>query len=348
VMAFFVFSISSDSSEESVGTSTSRVILFGMIPTTIPPTTPTIDLPIIHDDTPLIPTDTPTISPIIPTIPHVAPTIQSRVAARSSPPPSHIRQILPTPLGLPRRLAILVLPRQPILIGRPYRTQPNGISSPQITHHEILHQILCQRLHQILIQSLHLILLRDIPYQVPYHITICSFTRTTLSLVRANLLSPRKRIRNSDSMTDLEVSSEDDYVPYIPIKVGLGVDVEDSYEPYTEPDVDSDIHADINVCIAFADDLRARGTDVKVVVKNAADEEVESSMRGTVEFEVDLRVRPVIDDYVRESVREDVPNHVTTDGAIEVTYETLGGLVQRFHDHTIEISAHRIQVIESV
>ncbi|GKE71322.1 hypothetical protein Tco_1529394 [Tanacetum coccineum] len=47
-----------------------------MIPTTIPPTTPTVDLPVIHDDTPLIPTDTPTISPIIPTIPPVAPIIQ--------------------------------------------------------------------------------------------------------------------------------------------------------------------------------------------------------------------------------------------------------------------------------
>ncbi|GKE29777.1 hypothetical protein Tco_1445161, partial [Tanacetum coccineum] len=66
---FPVISISSDSSEESVGTSTTRVILFGTIPTTIPPTTPTTDLPVIHDDTLL----TPTISP---TIPHVAPIIQ--------------------------------------------------------------------------------------------------------------------------------------------------------------------------------------------------------------------------------------------------------------------------------
>ncbi|GJU57898.1 reverse transcriptase zinc-binding domain-containing protein [Tanacetum coccineum] len=47
-----------------------------MIPTTIPPTTPTIDLPVTHDDTPLIPTDTPTISPIVPTILLIAPTIQ--------------------------------------------------------------------------------------------------------------------------------------------------------------------------------------------------------------------------------------------------------------------------------
>ncbi|GKE78015.1 hypothetical protein Tco_1544135 [Tanacetum coccineum] len=118
-------------------------------------------------------------------------------------------------------------------------------------------------------------------------------------------------------MTDLEVSSEDDYVPYIPIKVCLGVDVEDSYEPYTKPNVDSDIQADIDACIAFADDLRARGMDVRVVVETAAEEEVESSMRGTVEVEVDPRVELVIDDDVRESVREDVPDHVMSDGAVE-------------------------------
>nr|GEW01521.1 putative reverse transcriptase domain-containing protein [Tanacetum cinerariifolium] len=71
-MDFSVILISSNSSEVSVGTSTARVILFGTIPTTIPPTTPTTDLPAIHDDTLL----TPTISLTIPTIPPVAPIIQ--------------------------------------------------------------------------------------------------------------------------------------------------------------------------------------------------------------------------------------------------------------------------------
>ncbi|GKE37692.1 hypothetical protein Tco_1461097, partial [Tanacetum coccineum] len=47
VMATSGILISLDSSEESVGTSTARVILFGMIPTTIPSTVPTIDSPII-------------------------------------------------------------------------------------------------------------------------------------------------------------------------------------------------------------------------------------------------------------------------------------------------------------
>nr|GFC85937.1 hypothetical protein [Tanacetum cinerariifolium] len=34
--------------------------------------------------------------------------------------------------------------------------------------------------------------------------------------------------------------------------------------------------------------------------------------------------------------------------AAEVTYETLGDLVQRFHDHTQDIPVHRIQTTEGI
>ncbi|GKA76923.1 hypothetical protein Tco_0783384, partial [Tanacetum coccineum] len=56
VMAISVISVSSDSSEESVGISTGRVILFGTIPTTISDTTPSMIPPSTHIDTALIPT----------------------------------------------------------------------------------------------------------------------------------------------------------------------------------------------------------------------------------------------------------------------------------------------------
>ncbi|GKC02448.1 hypothetical protein Tco_0994058, partial [Tanacetum coccineum] len=60
VMTISVILVSSDSSEESVRTSTGRVILFGTIPTTIPNTTPSVILPTTHIDTTLIPTVLPT------------------------------------------------------------------------------------------------------------------------------------------------------------------------------------------------------------------------------------------------------------------------------------------------
>nr|GEX95901.1 putative reverse transcriptase domain-containing protein [Tanacetum cinerariifolium] len=44
---------------------------------------------------------------------------------------------------------------------------------------------------------------------------------------------------------------------------------------------------------------------------------------------------------------KDISEHAQ-EGAAEVTYETLGDLVQRFHDHTHAISVYRIQAIEGV
>ncbi|GKE85226.1 hypothetical protein Tco_1558968, partial [Tanacetum coccineum] len=62
-------------------------------------------------------------------------------------------------------------------------------------------------------------------------------------------------------------------------------------------------------------------------------------MRGPVEVRVDIVTHPVVADDIPEPAQE---------GAVEVTYETLGDLVQRFHDHTKEILVHRMQAIESV
>ncbi|GJW97515.1 hypothetical protein Tco_0179323 [Tanacetum coccineum] len=96
VMANSVISISLDSSEESVGTFTARVILFGTIPTTIPSIVPTVD--------------SPTIPPIAPTIQYTSPFIctDSSDSDTSERPPSQD-------------------PYKQILVGRPYRTQPNGV-----------------------------------------------------------------------------------------------------------------------------------------------------------------------------------------------------------------------------
>nr|GEW94528.1 hypothetical protein [Tanacetum cinerariifolium] len=130
-MAILVISISSDSSDESVGECgiiPSRIILFGIIPAEIP-------------------AETPTIPPIVPSLPHTLPFLSidssetssdsserpplqdpdevtlaqwmSRVAACSSlPSPPTLRQILPAPPELPCRPVVLVLPGQPIPFGR--------------------------------------------------------------------------------------------------------------------------------------------------------------------------------------------------------------------------------------
>nr|GEY08146.1 putative reverse transcriptase domain-containing protein [Tanacetum cinerariifolium] len=72
LMAISVILISSDSLEESMGTSIARVILFGTIPTAIQAIVPIVDPPVVHDDTSLIPTKIPTISLIVSTLPHTS------------------------------------------------------------------------------------------------------------------------------------------------------------------------------------------------------------------------------------------------------------------------------------
>nr|GEW29868.1 hypothetical protein [Tanacetum cinerariifolium] len=109
--------------------------------------------------------------------------------------------------------------------------------------------------------------------------------RGALSPVHVVLSPPPKRIRDSDSMTDLEINLEDGYELYVPREVGLGVDFEDIYEPYTEPDVDSDIQEDIDECIAYADAIIARGMDDRDVVETAAEEEDNTRLRGMLDVE---------------------------------------------------------------
>nr|GEW84721.1 putative reverse transcriptase domain-containing protein [Tanacetum cinerariifolium] len=69
------------------------------------------------------------------------------------------------------------------------------------------------------------------------------------------------------------------------------------------------MRAEIYECIGYANALRAIEIDARVVVEA-----------------VDLE----------------------EEGAVEVTYETLGNLLQRFHDHTEEIPVHQVQAIKGV
>ncbi|GKC51929.1 hypothetical protein Tco_1074674 [Tanacetum coccineum] len=133
-----------------------------------------------------------------------------------------------------------------------------------------------------------------------------------LSPVHADLIPSPKRVKDSGYLTDVEVH---------PREISLRDDaiVRVSDEPHFEQDIDPEIQAEIDECIAYADALRDRGIDARVVVEAVDQDETETGVRGLVE-----------------------------EGAIEVTYETLGDLVQRFHDHTQAIPVHHMQAIEGL
>ncbi|GJY06681.1 putative reverse transcriptase domain-containing protein [Tanacetum coccineum] len=133
-----------------------------------------------------------------------------------------------------------------------------------------------------------------------------------LSFVCVDLLPPHKRIRSSDSAMDLE-------------------DCSDESSKFKQRLI-SVLHMRML--------LELKGIDAKVVVKTAAREEVETSVKGMVEVRVDKVTHLVVLDDILEPAQEE--------GAIGVAHETLGDMVQRFHDHTVEVPVHRVQVIESI
>nr|GFD03285.1 hypothetical protein [Tanacetum cinerariifolium] len=72
------------------------------------------------------------------------------------------------------------------------------------------------------------------------------------------------------------------------------------------------------------------------------------SVRHSVDHSLsDSSSRHSSSDHFSPDLPKDIPEPAQ-EGATEVTYETLGDLVQRFHDHTEAIPVHRIQTIEGV
>ncbi|GKG12963.1 hypothetical protein Tco_0349923, partial [Tanacetum coccineum] len=93
-----------------------------------------------------------------------------------------------------------------------------------------------------------------------------------------------KRIRSPETATDLEGCSEDSFEPYVLREAGLGVDFEDECSESSRHrgtnlemdfdvvrsdgiDINPEIQAEIDECIDYADALRDRGIDARVVVE---------------------------------------------------------------------------------
>ncbi|GJX46469.1 hypothetical protein Tco_0271659 [Tanacetum coccineum] len=153
-----------------------------------------------------------------------------------------------------------------------------------------------------------------------------------LSPVRADLIPSPKRNKDSGYLADVEVDSRE-----ISLRDDAIIRVSDA--SHLGQVSDPEIQAEIDECFAYADALRDRGIDARVVVEAIDRDETETGVRGPVEVRVERVTHPVMPEDIPEPAQE---------GAVEVTYETLGDLVQRFHDHTQAIPVHRIQAIEGV
>ncbi|GKA51291.1 hypothetical protein Tco_0744487 [Tanacetum coccineum] len=133
------------------------------------------------------------------------------------------------------------------------------------------------------------------------------------SYARTGLLPSPKRIRSPESATDLEVSSAEGSEPSR--YKGTELEMDDDVKRSDGIDIDLKIQAEIDECIAYADALRDKGVDARVVVEAVDREEIEMGARGPVEVRVDRVTHPVIAD--------DIPEPAQGERAVEVAYETL-------------------------
>ncbi|GJV00312.1 putative reverse transcriptase domain-containing protein [Tanacetum coccineum] len=129
-----------------------------------------------------------------------------------------------------------------------------------------------------------------------------------LSLVHANLIPSPQRIRSPEAATDLEGCSKDSFKPYVPREVGLGVDVEDeSSEPSRSKGADLEMDVDgaeIEECFAYANALRDRGIDARVVVETVARYDVETGTRDLIVVSDDGDTPPVVPKVIEGVQRE--------------------------------------------
>ncbi|GJU32430.1 hypothetical protein Tco_1176019 [Tanacetum coccineum] len=207
----------------------------------------------------------------------------------------------PIALGALRRRVMILAPGQPIPYGRLYRYHPN--------------------------RPVHMMTVRKRIGPLPTHRIVDSSTdalsdsASSRSSFDHSLPVSPSASRRPESATDLEGCSEDSFEPYVPRDVRLGVDFEDeSSEPSRsrgtdlEMDVDAvrsdrieidpETQAEINECFAYADALRDRGIDARVVVEAIDREEIETGMRGPVEVRMDRATHPVIADDILEPAQE--------------------------------------------
>ncbi|GKE09916.1 hypothetical protein Tco_1413467 [Tanacetum coccineum] len=81
-----------------------------------------------------------------------------------------------------------------------------------------------------------------------------------LSPVYADLIPSPKRVKDFGYLTDVEVDPRE-------ISLRDDVIIRVSDEPHLEQNIDPEIQAEIEECIAYADALRDRGIDARVVVE---------------------------------------------------------------------------------
>nr|GEW23217.1 hypothetical protein [Tanacetum cinerariifolium] len=315
-----VISVSSDSSEEIVRTPARRVILFGIIPTAIPDMTPTISPPATQADTTVIPTKIPIIAPTIPPSPDYTPAFSPFLSSADDTIDSDAPDTPPSPTHANFSLDDSARDSFSDSSSEASSDFHSDASSDSSSRHSLSDH-----------SSPGLPSTSKGPSRKRRRSPMTSVPALppvsgALSPVCADLIPSPKRVRDSDYLGDVEVDPKE-------TSLRDDVMVRGSDEPHLEQDIDPEIQAKIDECIAYTDVLRDRGIDARVIVEAVDREESETGTKGPSEIRVERVMLPMMP--------EDTPKPTQEEIAVECTYKTLGSLVQGFHNHTEAIPVHR-------
>ncbi|GJV68109.1 hypothetical protein Tco_1483618 [Tanacetum coccineum] len=324
--------------------------MFGTIPTTISDTTPVITPPTTQTDTTVIPIKTPIKAPTIPPSSDYtpasldySPTSDSEFDPSEDPSSDHI----------PPLPAI-----SPFLSSADDTTNSDTSDTPPSpTHGTPFTEITSSTQRSPVIPRRRVMILapgQPIPHD--FHSDASSDSSSRHSLFdhsSPDLLSDhsspdlpstsagpsRKRHvevdpRETSLRDDIIVMDSDEQSRSIGTDIEVGDDVKRSDEMDINP-----VKVVIEACFDFADIIKASGVNVRVKAVIVAQDDVKMGTRDSIVVSDDGDTPPVVPEVIPDPAQE---------RAVRGTYETLGSLVQRFHDHTQAIPVHQIQVIKGV
>ncbi|GKB76878.1 hypothetical protein Tco_0943773 [Tanacetum coccineum] len=389
-----VISISSDTSEESMGSHAPRVILFGAIPAIIPEVPIVLADLIVAPDVGAVPVVSPTrvldlvdyssssdSDPLEDSLPHRR-TVKS-VPAEQRPVSSSLDTLAPSsefllapivaPPRIRRRSTTLIRPGEAIHFGRPYRTHPNGprklltvrkrvrplparrLSWRRVSHHSSDH-------HSSPESSSFGLPSDSLSDPSSVHSSGCDSSGQAHSGPSTRDVSPRLVYppvltpQYSEAFRRWRAAPLSTPYPPTTSESSLGSSSErslDSSSPSSGPSPPTPADL-LPPRKRFRDSYSPEDSREEHMEVGTADAEAIADLgisEGVVAHTGDgvgMRVGIAASD-VREDDEEfepearDVPDHGTTDGAIDITYETLRDIVKRFHEHAEEIPVHQIQ-----
>nr|GFB24685.1 hypothetical protein [Tanacetum cinerariifolium] len=184
-----------------------------------------------------------------------------------------------------------------------------------------------------------------------------------LSPVYADLIPPPKRVKDIGYLADVEDDpreTRDERVTHPAMPEDIPEPAQEGVVEVTYETLGDLVQRIVGVELAVTaltervaelerDNQRLRGT------ASVESQRVDRLQRGMSRMQREMRLMRRFRFYDRTRdervthpvMPEDIPEPAQ-EGAAEVTYATLGDLVQRFHDHTQAIPVHRIQTIEGI